>query len=132
MGLAPPLGGRGPAQAPPRPRRAPAPPALALCAHTPSPERWPRRSDPRRSGRRCSGEPRCACACGSGSDCSTASAVSPLPARLDARGDAFPGRRGTGGALDPREPRTAEEMGLGAGGYGRRMESGRLGPGPPG
>lgn len=67
----------GPAQ--PRQRRAPTPPALAWCAHTPSPERRPRRSDPRLSGRRCSGEPRCACACGSASDCSTASAVSPPP-----------------------------------------------------
>lgn len=91
--------GRGPAQAPPRPRRAPAPPALALCAHTLSPEPRPRRSDPRRSGRRCSGEPRCACACGSASDCSTASAVSPLPARVRGWPRWGPLSRGDGGRV---------------------------------
>lgn len=46
-------------------------------------------------------------------------------ARLAARGDTSPGRRGMGwgGALDPREPGAAGETGLGARGYGRRWST---------
>lgn len=74
----------------------------------------PRRSDPRRSGRRCSGAPPCACACGSAWDSSSASAVSPPPAR----GRGWP----RGGTLsgDERRGRTDVKRGPGAPGEAGR------------
>jgi hypothetical protein len=69
---------QSPAPAPP-PARSPAEPGPARAAplHF-QPRAAAVQVGPARSGRRCSGAPRCACACGSASDSWTVSAASPL------------------------------------------------------